>query len=58
MFPDIGRLHARRDIPIDVPNIVVRLIFPQVGQLQPCTPEQGFVISLQQAIEPTKNRPL
>jgi hypothetical protein len=43
-------LHARGDIPVDVPNIVMGLVFAQVGQLQARTSEQGFVIALQQAV--------
>jgi hypothetical protein len=51
VLPDKRRLHACRDIPIDVPDIVMRLVFTQVSQLQARTSEQGFVIALQQTIQ-------
>jgi hypothetical protein len=50
MLSHIGRLHAGRDVPIDVPHVIMRLVFTQVSQLQASTSEQGFVVSLQQAI--------
>jgi hypothetical protein len=46
MLSHIGCLHSRCDIPIDVPNIVMRLVLTQVSQLQARTSEQGFVIAL------------
>ena len=33
MLSHKGRLHARRHVPIDVPHIVMRLVFAQVSQL-------------------------
>ena len=53
-----GCLHARGDIPVDVPDIVMGLVFAQVGQLQARTSEQGFVIALQQAVKTAQHRPL
>jgi hypothetical protein len=50
MLSDIRRLHAGCDVPIDVPHIIMGLVFPQVGQLQASTSEQGLVVTLQQAI--------
>jgi hypothetical protein len=50
MLSHIRRLHAGCDVPINVPHIIVRLVFTQVGQLQASTSEQGLVVSLQQAI--------
>jgi hypothetical protein len=46
MLSHVRRLHAGRDVPIDVPHIVMRLVLTQVGQFQASTSEQGLVVSL------------
>ena len=54
----VGRIHARGDIPIDVANIILRLIFPQVGEIHPVPIEQGAIIALQESIQAADDLPI
>ncbi len=58
ILPDVRRVHARGDIPIDVANIVFRLVFAQIGKIHPVAVEQAAVIALQQAIQPADDLPV
>ena len=33
VLPNVGRVHARRDIPVDIADVVLRLVFAQVGEV-------------------------
>ena len=54
----VGHLRARRDVPVDVADIVVGLVFAQVGEIEAEAAEQRAVVALQQAVEPADHRPL
>jgi hypothetical protein len=54
----MGRVQARRDVPVDVAHIVVGLVLAQVGQVEPAAAHQRAVVALQQAVEPPDDMPL
>ena len=56
--PDIGRLQTRSDVPVDVTDIVVILVFAQIRQVQPKTAKQSLVIAMKQPIQATNHSPL
>ena len=58
VYPDIRCLETRCDVPVNVTDIVVILVFAQIRQVQPKTAKQSLVIAVQQAIEATNHRPL
>ena len=58
VLADIGRIHARRDVPVDVANIIFRLVFAQIGKIHPVAVEQAAVVALQQAIQPADDLPV
>src|ERR1700682_3848914 len=45
--PDIRRLQARGDVPIDVAHVIVILVLAQVGQVDAKAPEQGAVVAVE-----------
>ena len=51
------RLQARGDVPVDVADVVVVLVFAQVRQVEPGAAHQRAVVALQQAVEPADDRP-
>ncbi len=53
-----GICSARGDVPVDVPDVVVELVFAQVRQVEAEAPEQGAVVALQQAVEPADHGPV
>ena len=58
VLPDVRRVHARGDIPIDVANIVFGLIFAQIGKVHAVAVEQAAIIALQQAIQAADDLPV
>ena len=55
---NIGRQETRGDVPIDVTDIVVILVFAQIGEIQPETAKQGLVIAMKQPVQATNHGPL
>ena len=53
----IGRLHARGHVPVDVPHIVMGLVFAQIGQHQSGAAKEAAVITLQLAIQTLEHGP-
>ena len=53
----VRRLHARRDVPVDVAHVVVVLVFAQVRQVQAGAAHQRAVVALQQAVQAADHRP-
>jgi hypothetical protein len=53
----VRHLHARRDVPVDVPDVVVVLVFAQVREVQAGAAQQRAVVALQQAVEPADDFP-
>src|ERR1700674_1802637 len=47
-----------RDVPVDVANVVVRLIFAQVGKIQAEASQQRAIVALQQTVEAPHHGPL
>ncbi len=57
-FAHIGGLQPRRDVPVDVPDVIVILIFAQIGEIEPEAAEECPVVAVQQAVEAAQHRPL
>ena len=57
VLADVGRLQARGDVPVYVPDVVVILVFAQVGEVEPEPAEKGPVIAVQQPVETADHRP-
>ena len=51
-------METRGDVPIDVTDIVVILVFAQIGKIQPETAKQGLVIAMKQPVQATNHGPL
>ncbi|HEY7828570.1 MAG TPA: hypothetical protein VIB99_10060 [Candidatus Limnocylindrales bacterium] len=51
-MPDVGQVDPGRDVPVDVANIVARLVLAQVSQVDPIAVEQAPVLALEQPVEP------
>ena len=58
VLADVRNLQARSDIPVDVANIVVILVFAQIGQVEAGAAEQRPIVAVQQAIKTADDRPL
>ncbi len=58
VLADIGRVHSRGDIPIDVADIISRLIFAQIGKVDPIAVKEAAIVALQQAIQPADDMPV
>ena len=58
VLADVGRVHARGDIPVDVADVVLGLVFAQVGKVDPVAVEQAAIIALQQAVQPADDLPV
>jgi hypothetical protein len=58
VHPDIGGLKTRGDVPVDVPDIIVILVFAQVGQIQPESAKERPVVAVQQAVQTADHGPL
>ena len=51
-------LQAGRHVPVNVPHIVMVLVFAQVGQVHARATQQRAVVTLQQAVQATQYCPL
>jgi len=58
VLADVGRVHPRGDVPVDVADVVARLVFTQVGEVDAVAVEQRAVVALQQAVEPADDLPV
>ncbi len=58
VLPHVGDRQAGGDVPVDVADIVVNLVFAQVGEVQPEPAEERPVVALQQPVETAEDRPL
>ena len=56
--PDVRSVHPGRDVPVDVPDIVPRLVFAQVGEVHAIAQEQAPIVTLEQAIQAADDLPL
>ena len=54
----VRRGQTRGDVPIDVPDVVVILVFAQVGEIEPEAAEERPIVAVQQAVESPQHRPL
>ncbi len=54
----VRRLQPRGDVPVDVADVVVILVFTQVRQVEPGAAEQRPVVAVEQSVEPADDRPL
>ena len=57
VFAHIRGLHAGGHVPVDVTDVVVRLVFAQIGQHQTAASKQTAVVTLQLAIQPFEHGP-
>ncbi len=55
---DVRRVHPRRDVPVDVADVVAVLVLAQVGEIDAVAPEQAPVVALEQAVQPADDRPV
>ena len=55
---DVRRVHPRRDVPVDVADVVAVLVLAQVGEVDAVAPEQAPVVALEQAVQPADDRPV
>jgi hypothetical protein len=55
--PDVRRLQARGDVPVDVTHVIVELVFAQIGQVDPEAAKQGPVVAVEQSVEAAQHRP-
>ncbi len=56
--PDVGRLHACGDIPVDVADVIVQLVFAQIREIDAETAEERSIVAVEQAVEAAQDRPL
>ena len=55
---DVRRVHPRRDVPVDVADVVAVLVLAQVGEIDAVPAEQAPVVALEQAVQPADDRPV
>ncbi len=58
VLADVGRVHPRGDVPVDVPDVVAVLVLAQVREVHAVAVEQAPVVALEQAIEPADDLPV
>ena len=58
VLPHERRVHPRRDVPVDVADVVARLVLAQVEEVRPDPAEDRAVVPLQQAVEAADHLPL
>ena len=58
VLADVGGVHARRDVPVDIADVVARLVLAQVGKVDAVAVEEAAVVALQQAVEPADHLPV
>ena len=54
----VRRVHARRDVPVDVAHVVAGLVLAQVREVHAVAVEQRAVVALEQAVQPADDRPV
>jgi hypothetical protein len=54
----VGRVHARGDVPVDVPDVVARLVLAEVAEVQPDAAEDRPVVALKEAVQALDHPPL
>jgi hypothetical protein len=55
--PDVRDLQARSHVPVDVPDVVVVLVFTQIGQVEALAAEERPVVAVQEPVQPFDHRP-
>ncbi len=58
VLADVRRVHPRRDVPVDVADVVAVLVFAQVGEVDAVAAEQAPVVALEQPVEPADDLPV
>ena len=58
VLADVRRLQPRRDVPVDMANVVVVDVLAQIGQIEPVAAKQRPVVAVEDAVETTDHRPL
>ena len=54
----VRRLHPRGNVPIDIADVVVVLIFAQIREINAEPAKKRSIVALQQSVEATDHRPL
>ena len=58
ILADVGRVHPRRDVPVDVADVIAGLVLAQGGEVHTVAVEQAAVVALEQAIQPADDLPV
>jgi hypothetical protein len=58
VLADVRCIHPRRDVPVDVPDIVAGLVFAQRGEVDAGAVEEAPVLALKQPVEPADDLPV
>ncbi len=58
VLADVGQVDPGRDVPVDVADVVTRLVLAQVGQVDAVAVEQAAVVALEQPVEPADDLPV
>ena len=58
VLADVGRVHPRGDVPVDVADVVAGLVLAQRGEVHAVAVEQAPVVALKQAIQPADDLPV
>jgi hypothetical protein len=51
----MGNAQPRRDVPVHVTDIVMELVFAQIGQVQALAAKRATMVALQQALQPARD---
>ena len=58
VLADVRRVHPRRDVPVDVADVIAELVLAQVGEVDAVPAEQAPVVALEQAVQPADDLPV
>ena len=58
VLADVGRVHARGHVPVDVPDVVAEHVFADVGEVEAVAAEHRAVVALKESVETTDDGPL
>jgi hypothetical protein len=58
VLADVGRVHPRGDVPVDVADVVAGLVLAQRREIDTVAVEQAPVVALEQAIQPADDLPV
>ena len=58
VLPHVGRRCPRRDVPVDVADVVAPLVFAEVREVDAAAVEQRPVVALEQAVESADDLPV